>query len=221
MMKTYREDLEDINTTISILINDILQANIIIAGGLQKCDIDLLNSAKENIKNMLSKTANIDNKIIKMLALNSPEARDLRFIVAIFKITNELVRASSNTRSFIKGFSSYCDELDMQTIKEYALPLQKATIECLQGILEMFQATCEDEIQELFNKVLIAENKTDDLYELLQDNIFKHAKEIENFSKFTKILNALRKSEKIADRSLEIAHLLLFAKLGGHLGSLE
>ncbi len=220
-MKTLTEELNDINVAMSKIINDILQANIIIANGLEKCDTDMLETAKKSLNNMSSKTSDIDNKIIKILALYSPEARDLRLIVSIFKITNELVRASSNTRSFIKGFSSYCDELDMQTIKEYAMPLQKATIECLQGVFDMVRSDCVDEIQELFNGVLIAENKTDDLYELLQENIFKHAKEIEDFTKFTKILNALRKSEKIADRALEIANLLLFAKLGGHIGSVE
>ncbi len=220
MIKTYMQELDNINSTISTLLNDILQANIGIAKGLLECDKQLLDLAKKSLNNMSTKTTEIDNHIVKILALHSPEARDLRLIVSIFKITNELVRASSNTRSFIKGFSSYCDELDMQTIKEYALPLQKETINCLEGILDMVKSTCVDEIQELFNKVLISENKTNDLYELLQENIFQHAKEIEDFTKFTKILNALRKSEKIADRALEIGNLLLFAKIGGHIGSI-
>lgn len=220
-MKTLAQELQDISSAISKIIDDILQANIIIASGLEKCDTVMLEEAKKSLNNMSSKTSSIDNQIVKILALYSPEARDLRLIVSVFKITNELVRASSNTRSFIKGFSSYCDELDLQTIKEYALPLQKATIECLQGVFDMVRSDCIDEIGELFNAVLIAENKTDDLYELLQESIFRQAKEIEDFTKFTKILNALRKSEKIADRALEIANLLLFAKIGGNIGSLE
>jgi phosphate transport system protein len=221
MINTYKSQLDEINVTISTILEDILTANTIILEGLQKCDAELLASAKERLTNMSSKTAEVDNEIVKILALHSPEAKDLRFIVSTFKITNELVRASSNTRSFIKGFASYCGEVDLNIIKEYALPLQKATIECLQGILDMSTTTCVDETRELFNKVLIAESKTDDLYELLQDSIFEQAKEIDDFHKFTKILNALRKSEKIADRALEIANLMLFARQGGHIGSVE
>jgi len=42
--------------------------------------------------------------IIKILALHSPEAKDLREVVAYLKITNEILRASSNTRSLIRVF---------------------------------------------------------------------------------------------------------------------
>ena len=97
--------------------------------------------------------------------------------------------------------------------------MQKSTVECLAAVVEMIKTTCEDETQDNFNKVLIAESKADDFYEILQDHIIKMAPNIEDFGKFTKILSALRKSEKIADRALDIASLLLFARLGGELGT--
>ncbi len=221
MLKTYSNQLDDINEKIATIAENILEANKVILNGLQECDKKLLESAKESLKNMSSKTIEIDNTIVKILALYSPEARDLRLIVSFFKITNELLRASSNTRSFISGFSNYCTELDESTVKEFAVPMQKATVECLMAIVNMIKTTCTDETQELFNKVLISESKTDDLYELLQDSIFKQAPEIEDFGKFTRILSALRKSEKIADRALDVGSLLLFARIGGELGQID
>ena len=221
MLKTYSNQLDDINEKIAAIAENILEANIAILTGLQECDKDILAKAKESLKNMSSKTTEIDNTIVKILALYSPEARDLRLIVSFFKITNELLRASSNTRSFISGLSNYCSELDETTVKEFAVPMQKSTVECLTAVVNMIKTTCTDETQELFNKVLISESKTDDLYELLQDNIFKQAPNIEDFGKFTKILSALRKSEKIADRALDVGSLLLFARMGGELGLVE
>jgi phosphate transport system protein len=221
MIQTYENDLETVNNSMSDLIKSLLDANMIVYEGLKNCDKSILDSAKEGIANMGSKTVELDNMIVKTLALHSPEAKDLRMLVSTFKVTNELVRAASNTRSFIKGFSDYCNDVDQEAIKEYAVPLQKSTVDALQGIYDMMQTSSEEEIQELFNKVLISESKTDDLYELLQESIFKHAKEIEDFDRFTRILSGLRKSEKIADRALEIANLLLFSKVGGYIGLVD
>ena len=221
MLKTYSNQLDEINEKIVVIANNILEANNVILNGLVECDKDLLDSAKESLKNMSSKTTEIDNSIIKMLALYSPEARDLRLVVSLFKITNELLRASSNTRSFIAGLSNYCTELDTVTVKDFAVPMQKSTVDFLITVVAMLKTTCSDETQELFNKLLIGESKTDDLYELLQESVFKQAPNIEDFGKFTKILSALRKSEKIADRSLDVGTLLLFARVGGEMGVRE
>jgi phosphate transport system protein len=85
-----------------------------------------------------------------------------------------LIRAASNTRGFINGFQDVCSEVDMNTINEYAVPMQKATIECLEyTALEMLTIDCVDEVQECFNRALIAENKTDDLYEMLESDVLK------------------------------------------------
>ena len=221
MLITYSNQLDEINNKIEEIAENILEANQAILNGLIECDKEVLESAKESLKNMSSKTTEIDNNIIKVLALYSPEARDLRLIVSLFKITNELLRASSNTRSFISGLSNYCTELDVVTVKDFAVPMQRSTVECLLKVVSMLKTTCTDETQELFNKLLIGESKTDDLYELLQESVIKQAPNIEDFGKFTKILSALRKSEKIADRSLDIGTLLLFARVGGEMGMKE
>ena len=117
MLKTYSNQLDEINEKIVNIAESLLAANRVILNGLQECDKELLESAKNSLKNMSSKTVKIDNTIVKLLALYTPEAKDLRLIVSFLKITNELVRASSNTRSFISGLSNYCKELDEVTVK--------------------------------------------------------------------------------------------------------
>lgn len=221
MLKDYSDKLIEINDKMLAITQDILDANKIILAGLQECNKELLDNAKNNLKNMSSRTTDIDNSIVKILALYSPEAKDLRFAVSFFKISNELLRASSNTRTFITGLSNYCTELDETTVKDFAVPMQKSTIECLTSIVNMIKSSSNDEIQELFNQIVISENKTDEYYELLQDSIYKKAPNIDDFGKFTKILRALRKSEKIADRALDVGTLIHFARIGGKLGPLD
>jgi len=171
------------------------------------------------LKNIGTKSDDIDNAIIKVLALYTPEARDLREVVAYLKITNELTRACSSTRSFIRGFTDVCQDVDVATINEYALPMQNSTINAIALAISMIDCEDDDEIQEIYNDVLIEESKTDDLYEMVERNLSLQADDSNDFEKFHKMLRALRKSGKIASRAIAIANLLVYAKLGGNFRS--
>lgn len=217
MLSKYEEKFVEIRDAIIEIGQGLIVSNKMILDGFETCDIEKFNNAKSYIKNVSNKTTIIDNEIITVLALQSPEASDLRSMVAYFKITNELLRASANTRSFIKSFLEICEEVDMVAVKEYAVPMQKSTVDALTCAVEMISIDCIDEIQECFNKVLIAESKTDDLYEIIESSLIKHTEEFEGFEVYHKMLSALRKSEKIADRAVSIASLLLFANIGGEI----
>ncbi|MGB3751670.1 MAG: PhoU domain-containing protein [Arcobacteraceae bacterium] len=217
MLVNYEEKLNEIKDDITAIGTKLVEANTLILEALQGCDNEKFTEAKNLIKNISAKTSAIDNNIITTLALHSPEARDLRNMVSYLKITNELLRASTNTRAFIKGFLDVCSEVTLETINEYAIPMQKATVDSLKYTVAMISIDCVDEIQESFEKVLIAENKTDDLFDMIEKSLLKESKEIADFDKYHKMLSALRKSEKIADRAMSIASLLLYANNGGEI----
>ena len=135
------------------------------------------------------------------------------------KITNELARACSSTRSFVRGFTDVCEDVDVDTVKEYALPMQSSTVKAIELSLSMLECDDADEMQELYNDVLIEENKTDDLYEMVERNLSLQADGSNTFEKFHKMLRALRKSGKISSRAISIANLLVYAKVGGNFRS--
>lgn len=216
MVSKFQTNLNEIKKKILQIGNGLLEANTLIASALQDCDQEKFQTARGHIKNINSKADDIDNAIIKVLALYTPEARDLRQVIAYLKITNELSRACSNTRSFIRGFTDVCTDVDVETIKEYAVPMQSSTVKAIKQTLSMLECEDEEEIQEIYNEVLIEENKTDDLYEMVERNLSAQAKDAENFEKFHKMLKALRKSGKIAARAISIANLLVYAKVGGN-----
>ncbi len=217
MLSKYEEKLISIRGSVVDIINGLISANKTILEALEDCDSEKFELSKSFIKNVSNKTEEIDRAIITTFALHTPEARDLRELVAFLKITNELVRASSNTRSFVKGFQDVCGEVDMKMINEYALPMQSSTVDSLVFTAQMLTLDCVDEIQESFNKALIAENKTDDLYEMLEADVLKQSSSETEFVKYHSMLSALRKSEKVADRALSIASLLLYARNGGQI----
>ena len=219
MLSNFQTELEKIKDKVTGIGNGVLEANTLLLSALQDCENEKFNTAKNHIKNIGAKTDEIDNDLIKVLALYSPEARDLRKVIAYLKITNELSRASSNTRSFIKGFTDVCTDVDVNMIKEYAVPMQTSTVKAIKLSVDMIHCEDKDEVQELYNDVLIEENKTDDLYEIVERNLTEKAGEVETFEKFHRMLKALRKSAKIATRAISIANLLVYAKVGGNFSS--
>jgi len=216
MLPTFRTNLDEVKTKISSIGEDLVKANELILDALKDCNQERFSEARNTIKNISSRTDEIDNAIIKILALYTPEAKDLRRVVAYFKITNEVARACSNTRSFIRGFTAVCGDLEVNLINEYTLPMQASTLKAIKTSIMMINIEDEDELQEMYEEVLIEENKADDLYEMLERNLVSEAENsTQSFEKFHKMLKALRKSEKIAGRANSIANLLVYIKLGG------
>jgi len=212
----FQENLNIIKTKVSDIGNGLVRSNELLLEAIQTCDEEKFYEAKSHIKNISSKTDEIDNNIIKVLALYTPEASDLRKVVAYMKISNELSRACSNTRSFIRGFTDVCKDVDIATANEYAVPMQASTINAIKVSVSMLNIDDEDEIREVYNDVLIEESKTDDLYEMVERNLLVQADVANSFEKYHKMLRALRKSGKIASRAISIANLLVYAKVGGN-----
>ncbi len=219
MISNFQTELEAIKEKVTQIATGLLEANRLIGSALGDCEEEKFMNARGCIKNIGTKSDDIDNAIIKVLALYTPEARDLREVVAYLKITNELTRACSSTRSFIRGFTDVCQDVDVATINEYALPMQNSTINAIALAISMIDCEDDDEIQEIYNDVLIEESKTDDLYEMVERNLSLQADDSNDFEKFHKMLRALRKSGKIASRAIAIANLLVYAKLGGNFRS--
>jgi phosphate transport system protein len=219
MISNFQTHLAEIKEKLVSIAKGLEEANRLILLALGDCDAQKFIDARAHIKNVNTRTDEIDNLIIKVLALYTPEAKDLRRVIAYFKITNELARACSNTRSFIRGFTDVCQDVDVATINEYAVPMQNSTVNAIALTLTMIDCEDDDEIQAIYNDVLIEESKTEDLYEMVERNLSLQADGSNDFEKFHRMLRALRKSGKIASRAIAIANLLVYAKLGGNFRS--
>jgi len=207
--------LKEIKNEVRELFSNLVKSNEIILDGLKSCNVSEFDKAKEYVKSASIQTDEIDNLIIKILALYSPEARDLRRLVAYLKITTELARASTNTNSFIKGFLNVCELIDRELIDKYLVTLDEATLKCLKVTSEMLDIEDEEELKNKFNEVVVEEHKTDDLYDAIEEEILKNSNL--DYATLNKVLKTIRKMEKIADRMIEVANLLMFYKLGGQI----
>ena len=219
MLKPYIENINRIKEELLSMSDEILHANKISLFALKENDILMLKDVNLSAKKLSKKSSEIDNLIVKTLALYSPEAKDLRHLVSYLKITNELLRTAVYSKSFAKNFrKSFSPELDEQTILEYAIPLIKSSNLALHLAIEMIGEENENIVEQKFNKVLVEDSKTDDLYSMIEKNILKLiSKNIELSKDYFEVLSALRRLEKISSRATSIANLLVFAEVGGNL----
>ncbi|QDF27787.1 phosphate signaling complex PhoU family protein [Halarcobacter anaerophilus] len=219
MLKPYEENLQKIREEIYGIGEEIIYANKISLSALKENDLSMLKDVTLSIKNLSIKTNEIDNLIVKTLALYSPEAKDLREMVSYLKITNEMLRAGANSKIFVKTFrQSFTNDLDKHSILEYAIPLLKASNSAFEIAVSLLKETDDKAIEAGFRKVSVEESKTDDLYAIIGKNTLKLiSKNIELSKDYFDVLSSLRRLEKTADRAASIANLILFARVGGEI----
>ena len=217
MLKPYEEKLKLIKSEVEKLGLDIVEALEVCLKALNERKIENLKNVEVSEKKFLVKSNEIDNLIITTLALYTPEARDLRRMVAFLKITNEMIRTAANTKDFAKMFRrSYSEDLNTNTILEYTIPLLKSALLSTKTAISIIDEQEHSKVEEKYQRVIVEESKTDDLYLMIEKNILKLITQKLDLSKeYFDLLSSLRRLEKIADRSVSIASLLQFAKLGG------
>ncbi len=221
MLPTEKEKLNLILNEIVKLGTTTLTMNKVILESLERCDTCALNKIKKIPKKERYESIDtIDNLIIKVFALYTPEARDLRELIAFLKITNEFDRIANSCNSFIRDFpNSLTDDVDKDFILEYAIPLQKSSVNALTYALKLIEVTDKKSVDDYYKQVVIEESKNDDLYKIIEKSLLKKINSDMNLTKdYQDIMAALRRLEKIADRALSIATLMHYAKVGGAMG---
>jgi phosphate transport system protein len=217
MLKTYEVKRNNIKEEILFIGNSVIDALESSLKILKSDDISALKEIDLSVKKLSNKSNEIDNLIVTALALYSPEAKDLREMVSYLKITNELIRAASNVKGFIKIFrKAFSDDLNTNTILEFTIPLHKSALLSIRTAISMIDELDEKNTEEKFHKVVVEESKAVDLYAMVEKNILKLiAKNLELSKEYFDVLSSLRRLEKTADRASSIASLALFAHIGG------
>lgn len=171
-----------------------------------------------NREKLLKKIDTIDNESISILTLYAPNARDMRFIVSIFKINSEIYRIYSNTISFIEKFHiPHKTDLKRKKILKLITPMLESALDALRDSIALLGP--EEDTQKIkhgYMNVYTSENQSDEYFRLAEKEIFKLSNNhLEQAIDYLNVLSAFRRLERIADRSLAIASLMYFAHIGG------
>lgn len=215
----YKQILEKSRGRVLVLAQDVLKAYELSFEAFKDGEIAKATEARSLLKDAHDRNSKIDNEIIKTLALFSPEAKDLRVVIAYLKIASELTRMSDYIRSFAKSVKmQITGEFQIQGLKEDTVSFQNSTLKSLQAAVESIKLESEESLEMLYRKVNVEESKCDDILSIIEQNIIQEICNLpEQAGDFVSFLKSMRKVERISDRSVNIVKLAYFAQKGGKL----
>lgn len=219
MLPRYENKLNEIRGMISVMLSQIIQSSEETLHAFETNDLDLYETSRSYIKNIQVDANKIDNEIIKTFALFGPEADELRLLVAYLKMTNEIDRIGDGLKKYSKRLHDHCmGECDMSVLTNAIIQLHKTTINALQYITECLNTMETCDADDVYRKVMVEESKNDDLFSIMEKELLTLIINSDELAvEYVNVLGTLRKLERIGDRTVNIASLMLYAQKGGEL----
>lgn len=219
MLTKYDEKINSIKEKISALLKNIATADEISLEAFKLSDEAKFKEVETMLDKVGIKGDEIDNDIIKTFALFGPEAKELRFLVAYLKMTNEIVRIGEGVKKYARRMSEHLnDGCNIESLKPSILLLHKSSVNALKYISLCFEEDDTCNYEDIYRKILVEESMNDDLFGVLEKEILNKIIDEKEFSiDYVKILGSLRKLERSCDRSVNIANLMMYAKRGGEI----
>ncbi|MCH9814716.1 MAG: hypothetical protein K0U47_12330 [Epsilonproteobacteria bacterium] len=217
MLQNYKEIMDRSKSQVTVLAEDVYTAFERSCEAFANDDIEKATEAKKMMKDAHNQSNKIDNEIIKTLALFSPEAKDLRVLIAYLKITNELTRISDYIRGHAKHIKMQISgEVDLTLLKNNAISFHESTKKSLRAAVDSIHSTDIERLEHIHRVVNVEESKCDDIFSILEKSLLEQICVLpEQASDFIRFLDSMRKLERISDRSVDIVKLSFYAQKGG------
>ncbi|WP_294957774.1 PhoU domain-containing protein [Sulfurovum sp.] len=221
MLSKNAQKLAEVRERTAEILEDLTISQKIALKALEECDSKSFEQVKVPLKKISERLEGIDNLILSIFALYTPEAKDLREMVAFLKITSSLQRIATNEKNYIKNME-ICNPNSTEDVKkiiQLSLGINKCTITALEYAIDMIKETeDQDRIQELAAKISVEYSKTDDIYSMIEKDILQVMHKNHELDEHqTDMLKYIRKNLKIIDRLEDVAGRLIFARVGGKL----
>ena len=148
----------------------------------------------------------VEEECLKLLALYQPVARDLRFIVAVVKINNELER--------IGDLAANIGERAVQLSTEFPVPVphtMSVLSDRVRAIMEKALDALVREDAVLARVVLAADDEVDDLYEQLIGELKERIRgDLAHLDAIVILFSVARYLERLADHATNIAEDVMY-----------
>ena len=173
---------------------------------IEKCNSELAQKIIDNDINIDNAEVEIEEDCLKILALHQPVAVDLRFIVAVLKINNDLERIGdlavniAERAVFLAGQPKVNISIDLVDMANNAQSMLKNSLDALINYdAQLAQRVCaSDDIVDEMNR---------QIYLKVQDAILKKPEQI---ASLIHLLSASRHLERIADHTTNIAEDVIY-----------
>ena len=205
-MKHLQRDLEHLKKEILILGSMVEQALVKAERVLSHRDSALAHEVVEGDREIDRREVEVEESCLKMLALHQPVAADLRFIIAVLKVNNDLERMGDLAKNMAKRAASLAEGPELECVPDL-LKMAEQVREMLSKCLDALVGTDPD----LARKVLMMDDGIDqanrDMFTRVQSVIRRNPDEVE---RGILALSISRNLERIADQATNVAEDVIF-----------
>ncbi|HOL33991.1 MAG TPA: phosphate signaling complex protein PhoU [Candidatus Syntrophosphaera thermopropionivorans] len=207
MLETRIQELKQMLISEAGLVEKMVSLSV---DGLYKNIPSLLENVLA-LENQVNQTElEIDDKCITTIALYQPEARDLRLILMIYRINNDLERLADQAVNISESTAHLMDnpvvyELpELEQMKSNTLTMLKNSLDALvkEDVAQSHQVCSEDNTVDNLNRQIYHH-----LVELIQANPILT-------SQYLHLLRIAKNLERIADLSTNIAENTIYLAIG-------
>jgi phosphate transport system protein len=198
---------------IDILKQKILFVGTLVEEAIAKAISALVNRDRNLAKQVIDEDSEIDRmevdveeEVLKILALYQPVAADLRFVVAVLKINNDLERMGDLARNIAKRvvFLTNGEKIDLpDDLRPMATMAQKMVKESLDALVNA------DTL--LARRVRDADDEVDNMRRKVQDFCEKQiAAQPQHTEMLMRLLSVSRHLERLADLATNVAEDVIY-----------
>jgi phosphate transport system protein len=205
-----QKDLERL-TKITLEMGTIVEETISLAvSSFILNDRSLAEQVVAGDKDVDSREVQIEEECLKILALHQPVARDLRFVVAVLKMNNDLERMGD--------FAVNLAERVIYLSARDAVPVPKALKVMADKATTMVRRSLDSLVESdavLAQRVILSDDDVDQLRdELFTEVLDEIRKDVDRLDQWVQVLSAVRYLERIADLATNIAQDVVYLVQG-------
>jgi phosphate transport system protein len=173
---------------------------------LKEKDVDLAKEVMDSDDIIDQMEIDVEEECLKILALHQPVAIDLRFVISVLKINNDLERIGDLTANIAERAHSLFNYMPLE--------LAPAILEMVPECLSMLKNSIDSLVNmdtELANEVCDADEKVDELHASMYKNVQQNIKDTcEDIEPYLNMLGISRYLERIADHATNIAEDVIY-----------
>lgn len=201
------ERLEKQLLTLTAVVEESVQKAL---KALENCDYELAKSVINNDININRLEVELEEECLKILALHQPVANDLRMIIAILKINNDLERIADQAVNISERAVSICELSKIENPLDI-IPMSEKVIEMLEMSLDSLVKA--DII--MAKQVLALDEEVDTIHSENYQTFKNHVrKDPGSVDQLLNHLTISRHLERIADLATNIAEDVIYLNEG-------
>ena len=200
MRESFRHELKDLRLDTIRLGEFVAQAVQRVTVALAEADTDVAAGVIEADKTIDSLYIDIETRSYELIAVQQPVARDLRLILAVLRVIQDLERSGDLAKNIADMVSSDIEIVKLKPISEIMGRMGVSARGMLVTAMEAF----ETQDRAMAAKLDTKDNQIDDLYRQLIKELFRLEKESSLELAVSMALTG-RYFERIADHAVNIA----------------